>query len=211
MNYATFRKLVLRHIDQYTIAGSVIPDTYNNQADDTSKIPDLTNVVLREIATTTRPLMATLDPNAPDFEGRQEMGNGWTKITMPADFWQVTGRGMPKFNADGQFERTMEYYYVTNNELMFRTSDLVNTMLTYYRYPRVCHGNPDEILDCSDPAADAASYYVAAELVRDDNAFAYSVLHNQFEDLNAKLQRPMTAEMIPVRDAYFGNWACPYC
>ena len=202
MDYGSYRKLVLQHIDQYSVAGTVIPDTYNNQKDDTGRIPGLTNVALRQIATQTQPILATIDPNAPEFTGRTDMGNGWTKVEMPQDFWKVTGQGMPRFTGNGAFSRTMDYVFFSDRELLFRNEDMPGMRITYYRYPRQCHGNAEEILDCSDAAADAASFYVAAELVRDDDAFAYQALHNEFESLLSRLQKPMTAEFIPVNDVY---------
>lgn len=202
MDYKSFRRLVLEHLDQYAVAGVEIPDTYNNQADDTSRIPGLTNIALRTIATQTAPILATVDPNAEGFEGKTNMQNGWTKIEMPQDFWRLTGQGMPRCSADGSFSRTMEYVFFSDRELLFRTSDMPGMMLTYYRYPRKCHGNFEEILDCSEAAADAASFYVAAELAREDSPYAYQCLYNEYESMLARLLKPMTAEFVAVKDVY---------
>lgn len=204
MDYRTFRRLVLEHIDQYSVAGTVIPDTYNNQADDTSRIVGLTNIALRTIATHTAPILATIDPNDEQFEEFcEDLGNGWTKITMPKDFFRLTGQGMPRFFPNGNFERTMNYTFFTDREILFRTDELPGMKLTYYRYPRIVKGNMEEILDCSEAVADAASFYVAAELARDADPYAYQSLYNEYEGLLSMLQKPMSAEFVPTKDVYF--------
>ena len=58
MKYSEFKALVMQHLDQYSVAGVTVPESYNNQADDTARICALTNIALRTIASRTKPLLA---------------------------------------------------------------------------------------------------------------------------------------------------------
>ena len=56
MTYGTLKKRVMQLIFSYSVAGSEIPDTYNNQADYLAMIPSLVNDVEMDVATTVRRL-----------------------------------------------------------------------------------------------------------------------------------------------------------
>jgi hypothetical protein len=59
-------------------------------------------------------------------------------------------------------------------------------------------------LDNEVDAQDAAAYYVAANLVMQDNAFAYSSLYNEFESRRQQMQERPQTEYDRVEDLY-GN------
>lgn len=202
MIFKDFSKLVLQHLDQYSVAGVQIPLTYNNQADYTQRICALANIALRTIATQSAPLTAMLDPNAESFNGKCELSNGMTKITMPSDFWRLTGQGVPTFNRDTGYARNIHYQHIAPNEIIVRTSEVPKMLIPYHRYPRKLHGQPDEILDGTEMMADCASFYVAAQLARHDNSYAYQSLYNEFESMMARLKPPIIAEESEVEDVY---------
>lgn len=201
MIFSEFQKLVLQHLDQYSVAGEVIPDSYNNHSDYVSRICALANTALRTIATQTEPKMATFIPSAEDYSGCVELPNGMTKIEMPTDFWKMTGQGLPSFMG-GEFHRNMHYQYLTDREILVPTREVPKVVITYYRYPRRLLGNTGEILDCSEAAADCASFYVAAQLARHDSPYAYQTLYNEFEQMMARLKKPMITETSYVEDVY---------
>ena len=202
MNYGNFRRLVLEHIDQYAVAGVVIPDTYNNQADDTSRIPGLTNIALRTVATQFVPLRVVVDPLSEEFGGEvTDMGNGWTKIRMPTDFYKMDGRGNPRM-VNGEMTYSMNHWHLTDDTIMVKSSELTGMMLSYHRYPRHLYGHHDEVLDCTDSVADCISYYVAAMLAREDDAYSYQTLYNEYVNNLSLIKKPMTAELVHVMDAY---------
>lgn len=202
MNYGNFRRLVLEHIDQYSVAGVPIPDTYNNQADDSSRIPGLTNIALRTIATQYAPLRVVIDPMSKEFGGTvTDMGNGWTKIKMPTDFYKMDGRGNPCM-VNGELSYSMSHWTLTDDTIMVRSDEIPGMMLSYHRYPRKVSGHYEEILDCTDQVADCISYYVAAMLAREDDAYGYQTLYNEYLNNLAMIKKPMTAELSPVMDVY---------
>lgn len=202
MTFSEFSKLVMQHLDQYSVAGTDIPDSYNNQIDYTSRICALANTALRTIATQAAPLLASFDPNAKDFRGKTDLGNGLTKIALPTDFWKMSGQGLPCFSSGEIYARNMHYNHLSDTEILVRTRELPGMMITYYRYPRRLQGQKNELLDCSDAAADCASYFVAAQLARQDSPYVYQSLYNEFEAMLARLKKPMITEMSRTEDVY---------
>lgn len=202
MKFSDFQTLVLQHLDQYSVAGETVPNSYNNQADYTSRIAALANIALRTIATQSAPLLASFDPNADGFQGRTDIGNGYTKIRLPADFWKMSGQGLPCFASEDIYARNMHYQHISENEIVVRTRELPGLLITYYRYPRRVQGQPSEVLDASESAADCASFYVAAELARQDSPYVYQSLYNEFEAMMARLKKPMITEMSRTEDVY---------
>ncbi len=201
MTFKEFTDLVLQHLDQYSVAGELIPKDYNNQEDYTNRIAPLANIALRTIATQAEPLTGMFDAETPGIE-MQTLSNGLTKIKMPSDFYRMTGNGLPTFHGDVDFAKNMNYRHITANEILVRTAELPNLIITYYRYPRAVHGYATEILDASDAAADCASFYVAAQLARYDNPYAYQSLYNEFETMMARLRKPISTEAEEVLDVY---------
>lgn len=201
MTFKEFNKLVLQHLDQYSVAGVQIPLSYNNQVDYTDRVCALANIAIRTIATQTAPLTAILDPNM-DSVKKEELPNGLTKITMPRDFWKMPGYGLPTMNADVDYARNLSYQFYSPNQIVVRTKDIPKIQIPYHRYPRQLHGQPDEILDGTEMMADCASFYVAAQLARHDNPYAYQSLYNEFETMMARLKPPTIAEYSEVEDVY---------
>lgn len=202
MTFKDFSKLVLQHIDQYSVAGVTIPAAYNNQADSTGRICALANTALRTISMQGMPLQGFVDPNSPSFAGRQDLGNGMTKIEMPSDFYEMAGSGNPTFtDADG-FTRNIHYRRISDNEIIVPTKEVPHMIISYHRYPRKLSGQAAEVLDCTEAAADCASFYVAAQLARQDSPYLYQSLYNEFEQMLVRLKPRVVTELAPVEDVY---------
>ena len=77
-------------------------------------------------------------------------------------------------------------------------------MLEYFRYPALLGDDPVDTtpLDNTREAQMALPYYVAAHLVMQDDAFAYSALMNEFEAKLARMGERLQAELTIVEDAY---------
>lgn len=202
MKFSDFQTLVLQNLDQYSVAGERVPNSYNNQADYTKRIAALANIALRLIATQSAPMLASFDPNADGFQGKTDIGNGYTKIKLPADFWKMSGQGLPCFASEDFYARNMHYQHISEDEIVVRTRELPGLLITYYRYPRKLQGQPGEVLDASETVADCASFYVAAELARQDSPYVYQSLYNEFESMMARLKKPMITEMSRTEDVY---------
>lgn len=200
MRYKEFEKLVLQHLDQYSVSGIVMPPEYNNHVDQTQRICALANIALRTIATQSAPISAVIALKDDGIK-KESLPNGMTIVTMPSDFWKLTGKGFPNFENDG-YARNSHFQEVAQNQIIVPTREISRTMLTYYRYPRKLHGDDDEIIDGTDMVADCASFYVASQLARHENAYAYQSLYNEYETMMARLKKPMITEYSETEDVY---------
>ncbi len=199
MTYKEFRDLVLQHIDQYSVAGELVRKEYNNQADILVRIPRLTNIALRNISTQSFPIEQTIQPSRDTALFITDFGGGWTKVTMPTDFWKLNGIS---YFQNGELRRSVNFKFLTNRELLVKTSELPEMLISYSRYPRRVKGIDDEFLDCEDAVAEVASFYVAAELVRSDDPYLFQALQNEYEDNLARMREPITAQYVRVDDVY---------
>ena len=188
-------------INHYTIAGNDIALAYNNQDDYILRIPSLLQSAQQYLATTTRPIYAELPLNWDTAEKRE----GFYIFTMPDDFWQMVGRGIPVLR-QGEFTMYHRYRWMGRNKLVIPMSDKADMTIHYHRYPVDVPADPrdDFELDNSPDAQEAAAYYVAANLMMHDNAFAYSALYNEFENRRQQMFERQQTEFDHIEDLY-GN------
>lgn len=200
MNYKWARDYTLELIDQYSIAGAVTPETYNNQADYLARIPKLLNDAQVYVATTVGKIRVVedLDNLSCDDNGK------WLVYTMPGDFWQLCSGGLIRYDEDNELERCNLYHAIGANQIAVSKTVSGNMSVEYYRLPRPLSEKPedDELLDNTIPAQMTLPYYVAAHLVMYDNAFAYQALMNEFESRLARLAESPTIIYGTVADTY---------
>lgn len=201
MTYLEFKNKVLELINQRTIAGNEIALSYNNQDDYVLRIPALLNSVQQALATTTRPLYASMRLDWDKAEKR----DGFYIFTMPDDFWQMVGRGIPVLKS-GQFTMYHRYRWMGRNKLVIPAKDKAEMEIHYHRFAVPVPADPEDDykLDLMPDAEEAAAYFVAANLVIHDNAFLYSALYNEYEARRLQMfERPQT-EYDHIEDVY-GN------
>lgn len=204
MNYAWARDYALELINQYSIAGQKIPESYNNQADYTRRIPKLLDDAQMYAATTSGRIRALMSM---DKLKREEMGE-WTLFKLPGDCWRVCSGGV--LRTDGPaLHRFHRYRVIGGKGVAIHKSVDGEMILEYFRYPELLGPEPkeDAPLDNTPEVQMALPYYVAAHLVMQDNAFAYQSLCNEFEAKLARLGEVPQAEVSTVEDAYDpGEW-----
>lgn len=208
MTYGECRDLALNLIHQESIAGEVIPGSYNNQQDYLNKIPGLINAAQTDIATTTKPIPAWTTLG--DLMCVEKHGN--YVYTLPDDLWQRRGSGliMPapdrRSDYDLHFDRFNRVRMIGNNQIILTEKLPPETILEYYRYPVRMQNDPeeDDLLDNVLEAQEAVPYYVAAHIVMYDDAFLYATLQNEYTaKKEAMRDRPRT-EVDHVVDVYTG-------
>ena len=203
MNYKWARDYVLQLIDQYSVAGNVTQETYNNQADYLARIPKLLNDAQVYVATTVGKIRAVenLENLSCDDNGK------WLVYTMPGDFWQLCSGGLIRYDEDNELERCNLYHAIGANQIAVSKTVSGNMSVEYYRLPRPLSEKPeeDELLDNTVPAQMTLPYYVAAHLVMYDNAYAYQALYNEFETRLARLAESPTIIYGTVADTYSGG------
>ena len=207
MTYGQVREQILQLLNQYTVAGTHVAPSYNNQQDYLNRIPSLVNDALMEIATTSRKINAYM---VLDFDGDYEEFGDWAKFELPEDFYQF---------------KTGDTFIITKNDHAFRTNLYTISgrkyllvplkalekggkyNITYYRYPRLLdlENLSDEMtqeLDNVPETHTAIPFYVAAFLVIHDDSFLYASFYNKYEDKLAKMVPDMSAEVHQVADGF---------
>lgn len=199
MTYKQVRELTLKLLMQYSIAGSTIPNVYNNQQDYLLRIPGLVNDAVMEIATTVRKIPEFFDIASAEQEdfGKQ------IRVTLPDDFYQFMSGSVMK-TRKGELIHTNKFHIQGKNYMLLPKEELENYQIIYYRYPKQLSEEPADTdeLDNAPETHNAIPYYVAAMLVSYDDAFLCSLLMNAYNDRLQKMYPDISAEVHPTADQY---------
>ena len=199
MNYKWAKDFTLQLINQYSVAGQKVADTYNNQADYLNRIPALLDDAQMQAATTTASIRELDNIN----NLRCDDNGSWLVYTLPENCWQMSSGGLIQYDGE-EFRRFHRYHPVGKNKIAVPKGLTGEVQVEYLRYPRLLGANPkdEDELDNNIAVQMALPYYAAAQLVRQDDAFAFSALSNEFESRLARLaERPHT-DLNTVEDAY---------
>ena len=206
MTYGECRDLSLNLIHQESIAGAVIPGTYNNQQDYLNKIPGLINAAEMDLATTTKPIPEEITLG----ELEREEKNGNYVYQLPEDLWQRRGSGLiipMRFLERYQglrYNRYNRLRMIGNDKLILPELLPDDTILEYYRYPWQLSAEPEDndLLDNVREATAAIPYYVAAHCVMYDDAFLYATLQNEYTAKKEAMRELPHTEIDTVQDVY---------
>nr|DAV27840.1 MAG TPA: hypothetical protein [Caudoviricetes sp.] len=200
MTYGWARDYALELIHQYSIMGTEIQLSYNNQADYVRRIPKLVDDAQHYIATTKRKIRQIMPLDQLDYVDRGD----WREYRLPWNCWQVSSAGLIRYNGP-RLQRFHRYHLLGGDRLALPLSMVGEPLsLEYYRLPsRIGDDPPDGAeLDNSVDAQQAVPFYVAAHLVMLDNSFAYQALYNEFSDKLSLLGEQPQAEPEVVEDSY---------
>ena len=201
MKYADIKRAVLSHINQYTMAGTQVSPSYNNQADYLNRIPVLLNEALVNIRTLVKPIPVVL----PLTDG--EPYGGMIRYELPTDCWTIKTGGVSVIR-DGKFQRTNQYRLQGKKYILVPEDG--SYTVEYYRYP-VQLPLDNTLTDSYEVEEDpeviqTATYYASAYLVLQEDEFAYATLYNDYESRLGRISPGITAEVQPVEDSYGLNW-----
>lgn len=201
MLYSEIKREVLGHIDQYSMAGTPVAASYNNQADYLSRIPVLINEGLVNIRTLVKP-----DPVVLPLENGEEYG-GMMRYELPEDFWNLKTGGVSVIRK-GQFHKTNDYRLQGKKYILIPKTDAAYTV-EYYKYPDLLPLDKT-LTDTFDLKEDieviqTATYYAAANLVMREDEFMYASLYNDYESRLSRISPGITVEVQQVEDAYLFN------
>lgn len=234
MNYGEVRDAALKLINQYSLAGTEIESTYNNQADYLRRIPELVDDAVWKIATGPRRILERKELRVEPT--RDSMG--LPVYTLPEDFMDITPDGL--LVVESKYETPSwdsGYVRVDEHHIVFPKRGRHfhgHVFLLYYRKPRsikdcksgaecpltggTCnctdgeYGQPPDcaVIDNESETHRPIPYFVAASLVKDEDAYVHDTLLAQWADLyNNLYQQPMPHRGV-VEDVYSGTldyWA----
>lgn len=202
MNYGQVKTQTLKLMKQYSVAGTEIPVSYNNQADYLTVIPGLVNEAMMEIATTVRkiPVIAQLSTLPSEVVGHR------VKYTLPDDFYQFVSGSVLK-TLDGHILHTNCFMLQGHKYLFVPADEAGDYEITYYRYPELLPDDPDEDaeLDNTPDTHLAIPYYVASKLLMSDDEFQCALCTNTWDDKLRMMQPDVHMEVRHVTDVYGFN------
>ena len=204
MLYSEIKRETLGHINQYTMAGSQVPASYNNQEDYLNRIPLLINEGVMNIRTLVKP-----EPVLFKLVSGEDYGD-MIRYELPEDFWSLKTGGVSLIR-DDRFEKTNQYRLIGKKHILVPQKARGSYTVEYYKYPNrlPIDKTPDDFdLDEDIEVIQAATYYAAANLVMLEDEFAYSSLYNDYESRLTRISRGITVEVQPVEDAYCFEVRC---
>lgn len=203
MTFEQVQNQVLKLLNQYSVAGTLVAPAYNNQQDYLNRVASLANDAVMEIATTARKIPATLDLSTLESEDAGD----WVRYELPEDFYQFKTGDTLLTTDDGRLLHTNRYMISGKKYLLVPKREIEkgsSYTITYYRYPQLLGDKPaptDE-LDNAPETHYAVPFYVAAFLVIHDDSFLFASFYNKFEDKLAKMSAGLSVEARSVDDVY---------
>lgn len=202
MLYSEIKRATLGHINRYSVAGSPVAPSYNNQADYLNRIPLLINDALVNIRTLVKP-----DPVLVQLKAGKDYGD-YLRCRLPEDFWALKTGGVSEVR-NGHFQRTNDYRLMGKDYILIPKGAGTYTV-EYYKYPEQLPLNPADSYELQEDleVIQTATYYAAANLMLHEDEFVYSSLYNDYESRLARISRGVRAEVQSVQDAYAFNVGC---
>lgn len=200
MTLGECKKQTLQLAFGYSLAGTEIPDTYNNQADYLGMIPGLINAAAMEIATRHRriPASAALSTLTKTASGE------WDIYRLPEDCWQIMSSGL--LDMDGR-ERFHAVRYRLDGTFCVPAGTDGSLILEYWRYPvRVTGTTADTAeLDGTRETQECLPYYAAYGILLYDDPYRAQVMFGEYEKRIGKLTEPVWLEVQPISNRYRGE------
>lgn len=199
MTYGEVRDRALKLVNQYSLAGAQIAESYNNQADYVMRVPELVDDAQMIIASGPRPIRESKVLERSQAKDYGEL----LEYRLPGDLMQIAPGGLLVLDGE-RFYYESGYVQPDDKRILLPRSIAGTIRLEYYRRPRQITPDQEDAdeLDNSPLTHNAIPYYVAAHLVMQDDAFAYSALYNEWQNqLNGMYQRPQPHRGL-VQNAY---------
>lgn len=201
MTYGELKNRVLQLAFDYSLAGTAIPATYNNQADYIAMIPGLLNEAQTEIATSHKRIYA--QKALSDFSEPSDFGS-FLEYAYPADCFEPFTNGLFETRT---LMRHMPARYTPQSFLMPQTFP-DGLVFEYWRYPEaVSSATADSTeLDNTLDVHECLPYYVASRLLLYDDAYRAETLMDEYRQRVAKLRVAVWLEPQPILNRYSGEY-----
>ena len=198
MTYAQCRDAALQIINQYSLGGTVIASSYNNQQDYINRIPNLVNDAMTYIATKIQGIVEEFIPTTTAWSGL------WVKFTLPTG-----GLKLDRIIKiiDDELVPVTGYKFITDKTITIKAEDIADSVCTYRRMPTLLASPLDAtVLDIDEANARAIPYYVAAFIVEQDDPQQYGFWFNQFERMlvveDTQVESYITEDLYNAGEVY---------
>jgi hypothetical protein len=198
MTYGELKKRVLQLIFSYSVAGSEIPASYNNQTDYLAMIPGMVNNGQMDIATSVKRL-----PAQAALENLETVEENWrTLYKLPSDCWMPFTGGL-LYERNRQYERYFGYRFI-GNAIELKRNSPCGLVLEYWKYPEMIDADtPDSTeLDNTPDVHECLVFYVAAHLLAYDDPYRYAIFKNMYEERMSRLREPVWLEPQHIWNLY---------
>lgn len=198
MTYGEARDKTLQLINSYSLGGRVIESSYNEQQDYLNRIPGLLNDAMMFIAMNIRPIQAQ-EPL--DYKYAKRVG-GMYRFDLPTDFYEIDTAGLLVVS-DCAAYRCTSYTMASDDSILVPWLD-GDVLLLYHRLPALLPDKPADNVKLSGEKAVqyVLPYYAAAQLLLQDDAYAYTQLYNEWTTRVAQLRPAPRPEYGLVEDVY---------
>lgn len=198
MTYGEARDKTLQLINSYSLGGRVIESSYNEQQDYLNRIPGLLNDAMMFIAMNIRPIQAQ---ESLDYKYAERVG-GMYRFDLPTDFYEIDTAGLLVVS-DCATYRCTSYTMASDDSILVPWLD-GDVLLLYHRLPTLLPDKPadDAKLSGEKAVQYVLPYYAAAQLLLQDDAYAYTQLYNEWTTRVAQLRPAPRPEYGLVEDVY---------
>ena len=200
MTYGKLKERVMQLIFSYSVAGSEIPESYNNQADYLAMIPSLVNDAQMDVATTVRRLPAIAELSS--LEHYTLCGK--ELYTLPDDCWNLMTGGL-LYRDSPLYDRFFGYRLIAGGRILEMPAHMGDEFaVEYWRYPTVVDDvtDDDEELDNTPEVHECIVYYVASYLLLYDDPYRAEIFKKQYTERLARLKEPVWLEPQPIQNVY---------
>lgn len=193
----------LQLLNQYSIAGTLVPLSYNDQADTELRMINLINDAQMTIATTVKPIEAVHEFDVPVIKKPAMI-----EVQMPDDFNHVLAIYFTRAGDPNRMPVPIDasrYKWIGDSLLLVPNQPAGHYRITYNRYPvrYDMSTSKDTELDNKPDTHEIIPYFVAAMIAVDENPKAYYALYNVWETRLARLgYKPPHAVSTQVEDMY---------
>ena len=203
----------LKLLNQYSIMGVIVPDSYNDQEDDKLRMMvPLINDAVMEIATNARPIIAYTEFTVPKKDPNEPFKD--LKFDMPEDFDRAVAIFFTPAFGRNQTTNEADYYKWFGDDTIAVPNLYAGTYrIEYMRFPHQYDASTPLTteIDNTPDTHNPIPYYVAAMIANYDDQKAYYNLFNQWEIRLSRLgYKPPHATFEQVRDVYGFNVIRPW-
>lgn len=187
MTIANCMDAALQLLNQYSIAGALVPLSYNDQNDTMLRMLNLINDAQMQIATTVKPITDYIEVATEPDATRSFM-----EVVMPEGFYDLEAVYLTPKRGDREMMSidARRYKRIGDDTILLPTRPEGTYRIDYSRYPERYDSETDvgnTVLDNTPDTHEIIPYYIAAMIAVDENPKTYYAMYNVWETRLSRL------------------------